>query len=228
MFYNLESTELKEVLDFINHNTDRVPSQDIIRVFMNISYALQSELQKTYQKTLSELNSKERAIERLRMRIDKHESSVPVSFNFVELDSVEVARCIIYLLVKDGIYYTNNTVQFLLYKAYCSWLIKYKERLFEDTAQAQEWGPHFWHVSNKLKDMKKVVANYNDWKNIAGRYPDIAEFLGDVVKQYCSKSEREFKDDVLKDPAFLNAKPSIQGEKWGKKLSDQDIFCSRR
>lgn len=228
MFYNLEEKGIKEVLDFINHESDTVPAQDTVQSFMNVCFALQSEIAKAYRKRVSELSSKERCIERLQAKIDKFENRTPKSFDLVNLDSIDVARCIIYLIRSREAYYTRNTVQYMLYEAYASWLCSKKERLFDDKAQAQEWGPHFWHVSNKLGNMTKMHVDCNDWKIVAERYPDIAAFLKNVVNKYISWSEKEFKEKLTSELAYKNAKPRKPGDKWGQKLSDDDIFSSRR
>ena len=110
----------------------------------------------------------------------------------------------------------------ILYEMYASWLGSKQERLFSHHPQATQYGPHFWRVANKCKDMN---GTYEDWKKIAELNPGMAEFCKNAAAKYYDWKLSDLTNSFIKSTPYKNALPINNGGKWGKEISDADIYA---
>lgn len=221
-FYILSPEELKGILDFVNNENNDVVSTDAPQRFMNIAAAFNAKMYKMMLHERNRAVRSERTVERMKTRLSKQ--SEAGDFVELKLDSIDLAKCIIYLLQEKEAYYTRNTVQYILFEAYATWLSEHSERLTSERPVAQEWGPHFWRVSNKLGKMS-AKAGYDDWTRITSQNPGVAAFLRNVVGKYYDWKEADLKNMMKESVPYKNAARKGDDDKWGHPIKDADIFA---
>lgn len=231
-FYNFTHEEIEKVLAFINDENQDVLKTDIPQRFINAAAAFSSKLYKVYGVEKSRLASSEKTIARLRTRLEGR----TVEGQFVELDfdSLDIALCIVYLLKERNSYYSRNRVQYMLYEAYSRWLADHQERLTSEHPVAQEWGPHFWHISKKCGAVQPVTT-IEDFRRVSSKNPGVAEFLKNVVNKYANWREEDMKKVFTDSVPYKNAMPkpadkavSPGDTKWGHQIKDTDIFAWKK
>jgi len=231
MRYDFTSEEFVQILAYVNGENDDVLKTDLIQRFINLNAAFSAKLYSSYRTAKGQVQRVERANERIRARYDKEIRSNDQEGNYgqVNLTATEVAMCIVLLMKECGISYTRERVQFMMYEAYCSWLIRNRERLFKESPVAQRWGPHFWTVKDKITGTAPVTSG-EEFHVIASQYSGIAVFLKNVVKKYAAISDDELRSMYMKSVPFKKAAPekvdhdgnAIEG-KWNREIKDSDI-----
>lgn len=147
-------------------------------------------------------------------------------FQNVELDSVTVAKALLYQLQQRMSYgITTKRFQAILFRIYATWLYKNKERLFDEQPKAQEYGAVFFRVKNNLQLSYRAV--YADYKALCEADPDRAAFVKSSAEYYANKTEDEILSPILKGSAYKNASKEHNDGKWSKTLSDADIYAWR-
>lgn len=227
-FYRLTPDEMNLVLQFVNDENKDVLKTDIPQRFVNISAAFSSKLFKAYGLERGKAARLERVNTRVNARLEKQFADG--NFAQLRMNVLDIALCIVYLLKEGDFYYSRNRIQYILYEAYCSWLVSKKERLFDAHPVAQEWGPHFWEISKRVGNIQPVTSIEN-FKVVAEKDAGVAEFLRNVVKKYGGWTEEALKTLHTDTVAYKNAMPKKRGEaltpnesKWGHIIKDADIY----
>ena len=228
--YNFSPEDFQKIQAFANDESNEVLSTDLPQKFINLAAAFSSRLYRSYNNEKRRAAGAERTISRLRTRLDGRTSSG----QFVELDfdSLDLALCIIYLIKERDACYSRAKVQYILFEAYARWLADHEERLTSEHPVAQEWGPHFWHISKKCGHVQPVTS-VDDFRRVANRNPGVAEFLRNVVNKYADWSDEELKKTFIQSVPYQNArakKDSMDpGEnKWGREIKDSDIYSWKK
>lgn len=223
-FYQFSQEELDKVLAFVNNESNEILGSDSAQRFVNLAAAFHSKVLRAYGVTRGKLHSAERTISRQRVRLDGRVADG----TFVELDfdSVDVALCLVYLLNEQNLYYSRERIQYLLYEAYSRWLADHSERLTTEHPVAQEWGPHFWHIS-KICGKTTPHVTIEHFRKVAAKNAGVAEFLRNVVTKYGSWTDAELKDAFVRSTPYVNAKNAGNG-KWGREVKDADIFAWKK
>ncbi len=158
--------------------------------------------------------------EREQRRVDTGE------FPGTGLTSVEVARALLYQLQKNAAQRISvGKIILLLYKMYATWLYSARERLFGEYPTANSFGAQFNDVYAhfKNKDLYERVP-YAEWRALCDKNYSVAG----VIESYAAKSAaipyKDIQDSILKSTPWLNASRENNGGKWGKIISDQDIY----
>ena len=232
MMYEFTPDEWQKILAFVNDDNNDVLSTDIPQRFINMSAAFSSRLYRAYGAEKRRSNSSERTIARMRARLEGRVADG----QFVELDfdSLELALCIVYLLKERDAMYSRARVQYLLYEAYSRWLADKSERLTKEHPVAQEWGPHFWHIS-KTCGLVPPTTSIDDFRRVAEQKggDGVVAFLRNVVNKYVDWSDDELKKSFLQSVPFKNAKAKVDStdpnlRKWGREIKDADIFAWKK
>lgn len=146
------------------------------------------------------------------------------NFDETGLDSFEVAQGLLYQLQQLKTYrLTKSKVISILYEMYASWLHSKKERLFLENPVATEYGPQFWRVFKRL-DTRAAVP-YQVWKDLCEKKPGVAKFCQNAAEKYYDYKESDLQTPVLKSFPYRNATKENNGGKWGKPLSDAEIYA---
>lgn len=230
MAYEFTPEELRLVMAFVNDEGADVLNTDAASRFMNISAAFSAKVLRAQRAEKRRVATLTRVNERMKARLETR--ALNDEYAELDFDSLDVALCIVYLIKENRFLYTRERVQYLLYEAYSRWLADHKERITFEHPVAQEWGPHFWHISKKCGKVAPVVSVEN-YKAIASRNPGLVKFLNNVVCKYADYSDADFKANFLQSVPYRNAmaKPDShnpEDRKWGRQIKDSDIFAWKR
>ena len=220
-FYDITPEQLDSIRNYVENNGP-LPQEEAL-----IKYnALHAALNKKIYKDLISEKSKKKTLEKRVETFKKKDEVRAAAGVFAEtvpgLDSLEVAKALVYQLNEMRAYKLSKPkVIAILYEMYASWLATKHERLFAHHPQATQYGPNFWRVSSKLLSL---TATYEDYKNIAEKNAGIAAFCKNAAKKYYDWSLGDLTRPLMKSKPYLNATADKNNGKWGKELSDADIY----
>lgn len=158
--------------------------------------------------------------EREQRRVDTGE------FPGTGLTSVEVARALLYQLQKNAAQRISvGKIILLLYKMYATWLYSARERLFGEYPTANSFGAQFNDVYAhfKNKDLYERVP-YAEWRALCDKNYSVAGVIESYAAKYAAIPYKDIQDSILKSTPWLNASRENNDGKWGKIISDQDIY----
>ncbi len=221
MFYDITPEELTAIAAYAD-GTGPLPGGDAVTKFN----ALHAAFSKKLLKDLASANGKTKRLETRVSSLKKKEDERTAAGIFAEtvpgLDSLDVAKALVYCLLQKRTYQmTKAKVIAILYEMYASWLVSKHERLFSHHPQASPYGPQFWRVYNKI-DIK--YAQYEDFKSLAEKSPAIAAFTKNAAEKYYDWSIKKICSGWMKSKPYLNASPTSNDGKWGKEISDAEIY----
>lgn len=223
-FYQFTHEELDKVLSFVNGENNDVLVDDTAKRFVNLAAAFNARVLTAYSVTRGKLGGAERTIARQKVRLEGRVAEG--AFVELDFDSVDIALCLVYLLAEKNLFYSRERVQYLLYEAYSRWMADHSERLTTEHPVAQEWGPHFWHIS-KICGKATPRVTIENFRKVASKNAGVAEFLRNVVAKYSSWTDVELKEAFVRSTPYLNAKNAGNG-KWGREIKDADIFAWKK
>lgn len=161
-------------------------------------------------------------IEKYRAR--RHTQLMQNEFAETGLDSLEVAKALLYNLQQLKAYKLNNAkVVQILYEMYASWLGSKGERLFTEHPVATSYGPQFWRVWKRLSS--DTTETYDSVKAVAEKNPGVAAFIKNAANKYYDYGENELNNLFKKTAPYKNASPERHGGKWNVEISDADIYA---
>lgn len=219
--FTLTPEELENIINYVNGETEGIPSFNSIGNFQALYFSLQRKLASDYQDMQKKCFKMECRLE----RIDRHENRQIEEGVFQEtgLDSLEVADALLYHLQHLKTYkFTKGKFMSILFHMYASWLGSKKERLFSEHPTATEWGPQFWRVYKRLNLHTEI--SYDAVKSLQEKRADVANYVKNAANKYYDCRENELSSVQLKCEPYKNALPHTNGGKWNKEISDSDIF----
>jgi uncharacterized phage-associated protein len=220
-FYDISPDELDEIRRYIE-NDGPVPQNDAIGKFNAMSAALNKKLYKDLLSARSKKNTLEKRVERFKAADEKRAQDGVFAETVPGLDSLTVARALVWCLNQKKTWKMSRTkVIAILYEMYASWLVSKHERLFEHHPQSTEYGPQLWRVYNHLG---ALTASYDEFKKLADQSPAIAAFCKNAAEKYYDVEPKKLVEPTKKSVAYKNALPEHNNGKWGKELSDADIY----
>lgn len=220
MFYEIKPEELTQIEEFANEQRPDI-SNDALTNFNNLYWALQRQLGKKMKALESKNASLQNRLERLKNKEEKKASEG--AFLERDVDSVDVARVILFYLQNTMKNVNRSKVNAILYEMYSTWLAQNHERLFIEHPKATQYGPQFWRAYNHT-DINKLVR-YDDIKDFAEKNTDIMAFAKNTTNKYRDVPVKTMNARFINSIAFKNATPDEKkGEKWTKELSDADIY----
>lgn len=220
MFYDFTPEELRDIQNFVENN-ESISSETIDR-FMALSFA-------TMKKVRERLYSAKEENFRLKRRIDRYEKKekgdgrTAPAFSETGCDSADIAEALIFCLRELKTYQLSKPkVMLILYEMYASWLASKRQRLFVEHPVANEWGPQFWRAYKRTDPKTNVPrAAFN---KVASQNPGVAAFIRNAAAKYYDYSLSDLKNLFVNSEPYRNALPSTNGGKWGKEITDSDIY----
>lgn len=220
--YEISMEELQSIIAYVEDDTKVLPSETAVSKLFALSAALTRKL----VEDASSLRKKNFTMEKKLYSYQAKENLDALNGDFKdsEIDSAEVANALLYCLQKYNTYQplTKTKVVYILYEMYASWLASKKERLFAEHPSCSKWGPQFWRVYKRL-DMHQDIP-YEQFEKLAQQSPAIAAFCKNAAAKYYDWKEKDLQTIFTKSRPYKNAMPDKNGGKWGKEISDADIY----
>lgn len=166
----------------------------------------------------------------LERRLDRYKAKEATQaqegvFEETGLDSLDVATALLYCIQQhDGFIISKTKLIHILYEMYASWLASKRQRLFVEHPVAAEWGPQLWRVYKKIENVRTPVL-YQTYASLAQQNPAVAAFCRNAAAKYYDWREKDLRDYLMKGAPYKNATPEKNNGKWGKEISDADIFA---
>ena len=220
--YELSPEEMATVVAFLDDGDTAAVDNGTLDKLFKLSMSASRKLAEVNQAVTKKNFSLERRLDRYR----KQEEAAIAEGNFADtgLDSLDVGLALLYCLQQKKTYnLTKNMVIYILYEMYCSWLASKRERLFAEHPVVTEWGPQLWRVYKHLANVKAPVP-YDYWRNLTDQSPAVAAFCRNAANKYYDWKASDLKDIFIKSEPYRNALPKYNNGKWGKEISDSDIY----
>lgn len=230
MAYNFTQEEIAGIIGFVNGENDgnSLLNTDVPKRFLSFSSAFQAKVLDKMYSARNACRTKEKTIERMQRRFAGNINAN--QFGEIELNSIDVALAIIYLLRKIDRYESPRQVNFIMYHFYARWLHETQTRPWEvDRPALQEWGPQFWSAWNKLQRLTYGAGTYDDYAKLCVMRevgPMLGRILSNVVYKYAPLSEREMQKTCIDSFPYQNSlkRKNESDGKWGEKIYDSDLF----
>lgn len=241
-FYDFTPEELTAVIQYVENGDLTQMTQETLKKFNALHAALTNRLYKDMIQDKSKTNRLKNSVERLKAANEaRYEAGV---FSDTGLDSVDVAKMLLYHLQKKDVTVpysekmkiTNSKIVLILFEMYASWLCSKKQRLFLEHPSATEYyvqfgnyksqkipAPQFWRVF-KQKLHCSFVSD-QEYEKLREKSRDVAGFARNAAEKYYSYNENVLCEYFTKTSAFINADKDHNNGKWGKDLSDADIYA---
>ena len=154
----------------------------------------------------------------------KKEAVLQGEFGETGLDSVDVAKCLLYYLQgKDSYGLTKSKLMCILFEVYASWLYSKKERIFIEHPVCTEYGPQFWRVYKRINSVREPLGR-ECVDAVASANPGVAAMCRNAANKYYDYSEKQLQSFIIKCPAYKAALPKNNGGKWNGEMSDRLIY----
>lgn len=146
------------------------------------------------------------------------------------LTSLEVANALLYQLQKNGSQKISvGKTILILYRIYASWLYSAKERLFDEHPTTTSYGPQFTdaYLALKKRNLYERVP-YEAWASLREKNYSVAGVIQNYATKYGPVPYEEIQEKLLKSLPYLNASKENNNGKWGKIISDADIYAWKK
>lgn len=201
---------------------DRSPiTMEILTAFANLNAKVEANILKHLTGARKRNTMLEERMERMKEK--KTERIEAGQFEDTGLDSVDVAKGLLYHLQKLNTYRLNKyKLQAILYEMYASWLYSKHERLFQEQPVATEFGPRFWRVFKRVETTVPVA--HDEWKSLCESNPGVAKFCENAARKYYDYTEGDLSRMFISSKPYKNADKDHNDGKWNKEISDKDIY----
>lgn len=221
--YNLTLGEFQAIAGYLNAETDERPSEQSIKVFLNMSSALQFRLLKDLNGAEAKLSTAQRRLERL----DEKEELFVAEYSYPELgcDSVDVAAALLWALQRYSYKVNITKLVHILYEVYAAWLGSHKERICVEHPVITAYGPQFWRVYRHFQAKVGEPMDKGAFDDIAGRFPGLARLIQNAAAKYHDMDDRDLKQYLIKSRPCQKAMPAKTEKepKWNNPIDDHLI-----
>ena len=217
----LSPEELERLIQFAEDDRKPIEPELVAKL-----YELHAAVQRNALKHLVGANKRNAMLsERFeRQRAEKRAQIQLHQFGETGLDSLEVAKALLYNLQQLKAYKLNKSkVIQILFEMYASWLGSKGERLFTETPVATAYGPQFWRVYKHLST--DTTETYDSVKALAEKNPGVAAFVRNAANKYYDYGENELNNMFKKSVPYKNASSEKHGGKWNTPINDADIYA---
>lgn len=224
MLYDITKEELDELKRYAENEDAVLADYGILKRFLNLQFAVMNKMAKDLPRQRSAAVRNQERIERMKAKMDS--SHAAGEFPDTGLDSVEIAQALLRHLQQKNTYRLSlNKVMYILYEMYASWLSSKGERLFIEHPVAQESGPWFWRVRNKVDIRTKVSDSVIS--ELKAKNPGVAVFVANAAEKYYDYSLTDLEKHVKSMP-YRNADSSHNKGKWNGEIKDADIYAWKK
>ena len=220
--YEITPEELQDIMAYLEGTTSRMPEESTVSKLSALTAALTRKM----MEDATSLRKKNFLLEKKLCGFQVKENIAALNGDFAEtsLDSAEIAQVLLFCLKKYRTYehLTKTKVIYILYEMYSSWLATKKERLCAEHPCSTEWGPQFWRAYKRL-DVKADIP-YSTFEHLAQQNPAVAAYCKNAAAKYYDWKEKDLRNLFTKSEPYRKALPEKNNGKWGKEISDADIF----
>lgn len=221
MFYDITPEELQSIKEFVENNAP--VNSETVEKFMALSFATMKKLQQRLYEAKNENFKLQRRLEHYQKKDKGALPDTVPAFSDTGYDSADIAAALTFCLQELNSYKLNKTkVNLILYEMYASWLASKRQRLFTEHPVANEWGPQFWRVFKRIDP--RIRYQKDSYIKVAEVNPGVAAFIKNAAHKYYDYSLSDLKKLFLNSAPYKNAMPSNNNGKWGKEISDSDIY----
>lgn len=220
--YELTPDDMTQIVAFLDEGDTTAAENGVLDRLFKLSMTASRKLVEVNASAAKKNFSLERRLDRYR----KREEAAIAEGNFDEtgLDSLDVALALLHCLQRVKTYnLTKNMLIYILYEMYASWLASKKQRLFAEHPVVTEWGPQLWRVYKHIANVKAPVP-YDCFSKLANQNPAVAAFCRNACNKYYDWKASDLKDIFLKSAPYKSGLPQHNNGKWGKEISDSDIY----
>ena len=155
----------------------------------------------------------------------KQEAILQGEFAETGLDSVEVARCLLYYLQqKQAWRMSKSKLQYILFEVYAAWLAGHKERIFIEHPVCTEYGPMFWRVFKQIENLQSPLSA-DCVRTLGEKNPGVVAICKNAAAKYYDYGDSQLKSYLLKCPAYKEAMPQKNNGKWNGLMQDALILA---
>lgn len=219
--YEITPEALRSILGYLNDKNSPKPEDESLKLWFNLSHALEARLIADFRDARAELATKRRALDRVQRR--KERIVEEEEFSELGVDIFDICQALRYCLAEKHVSLSRMKIMYILYDVYAAWLSSHSQRICLDHPVMTQYGPIFGRAYKRLKG-NPPDARKEDLDALKGRSPGLAVLVERAAAKYYDQDETVMRNWLLKSRPCRNAKPQLTGEKWGRELSDKDIY----
>lgn len=219
MRVNVSTQDFEQIKDYLE-GAEITISREQVANFFSMADELRSRMLKNLGTAKNEVSRLNRRLERY---ADQENKKIEEgNFDELGLDSVDIARALLYVMKSRKVYISHRKLQYALFIVYANWLATHRQKICIESPKAQEWGPWFWRVANNVKE--KNVTLSTDFDNLMKINPGLGCLVKYVGEKYSDMNEDDIAKYLKKSEPYVKADASRNNGKWGAVLDDTLIY----